>query len=137
VIFGLLPLCILLAINITLFLLTITTILRGLTPCAINLMLPAPLSSFMLLFYTNFIFPYNPFNVIMVANLSTMSCVNSFLARGTTYHLSCPYTSSQNGKAERVIRTTNDIMHTLLLQAHMSLQYWVVALHTSTYLLNR
>jgi hypothetical protein len=29
--------------------------------------------------------------------------------------MSCPYTSPQNGKAERMIRTTNNIMHTLLI----------------------
>jgi hypothetical protein len=31
--------------------------------------------------------------------------------------MSCPYTSAQNGKAERMIRTTNDIMRSLLFQA--------------------
>ncbi|WVZ83833.1 hypothetical protein U9M48_030931 [Paspalum notatum var. saurae] len=47
-----------------------------------------------------------------------------FLSRGVQLRMSCPYTSSQNGKAERMIRTTYDVMHTLLL-------------HTATYLLNR
>jgi hypothetical protein len=28
--------------------------------------------------------------------------------------MSCPYTSSQNGKAERIIRTTNNVVHSLL-----------------------
>jgi hypothetical protein len=51
--------------------------------------------------------------------------------------MSCPYTSSQNGKAERMIRTTNDTIHTLLLQAHLLAHFWAKALHTSTYLLNR
>jgi transposase InsO family protein len=37
------------------------------------------------------------------------------LEHGIAYRLSCPYTSSQNGKAERAIHTTNDIMRTLLL----------------------
>jgi hypothetical protein len=48
-----------------------------------------------------------------------------------------PYTSPQNGKAERMIRTTNDTIRTLLLQAHLPPRFWVEALHTSTYLLNR
>jgi hypothetical protein len=50
--------------------------------------------------------------------------------------MSCPYTSPQNGKAERMLRTTNNMIRTLLLQASMPPRYWVDALHTSTYLLN-
>ncbi|WVZ97098.1 hypothetical protein U9M48_042658 [Paspalum notatum var. saurae] len=37
-----------------------------------------------------------------------------FLSHGVQLRMSCPYTSSQNGKAKRMIRTTNDVMHTLL-----------------------
>jgi hypothetical protein len=33
----------------------------------------------------------------------------------TTMRFSCPYTLPQNGKAERAIRTTNDVVRTLLL----------------------
>jgi hypothetical protein len=58
------------------------------------------------------------------------------LSHGMKFRMSCPYTSSQNGKAERMIRTTNDIIHTLLLQAHLPAHFWAEALHTSTYLLN-
>ena len=60
-----------------------------------------------------------------------------FLSHGMQLRMSCPYTSSQNGKAERMIRTTNDTIRTLLLQAHLPPRFWVEALHTSTYLLNR
>jgi hypothetical protein len=35
----------------------------------------------------------------------------------------CPYTSPQNGKAERMIRTTNDVMHTLLIQASLPTRF--------------
>jgi transposase InsO family protein len=64
--------------------------------------------------------------------------LRSFLSdHGVTLRLSCPYTSSQNGKAERSIRTVNDILHTLLEQASMPRSYWVEALHTATYVLNR
>jgi histone deacetylase 1/2 len=38
-----------------------------------------------------------------------------FSDRGVVFRLSCPHTSPQNGKAERLIRTTNDIVRTLLL----------------------
>jgi hypothetical protein len=36
-----------------------------------------------------------------------------------------------------MIRTTNDTIRTLLLQAHLPAHFWAEALHTSTYLLNR
>jgi hypothetical protein len=38
------------------------------------------------------------------------------LSHGMQLRMSCPYTSYQTGKAERMIRTTNDTIHTLLLQ---------------------
>jgi transposase InsO family protein len=60
-----------------------------------------------------------------------------FLSHGMQLHMSCPYISSQNGKAERMIRTTNDTIRTLLLQAHLPARFWAKGLHTSTYLLNR
>nr|KYP55172.1 Retrovirus-related Pol polyprotein from transposon TNT 1-94 [Cajanus cajan] len=40
-------------------------------------------------------------------------------ANGISFHFSCPHTSPQNGKAERQIRTSNNIVRTLL--AHASL----------------
>jgi hypothetical protein len=36
---------------------------------------------------------------------------------------SCPYTSQQNGKAERIICTLNNITRTLLIQASMPPHY--------------
>jgi hypothetical protein len=38
-----------------------------------------------------------------------------FLAKGVSLRLSCPYTSQQNGKAERMLRTLNNITGTLLV----------------------
>ncbi|WVZ96618.1 hypothetical protein U9M48_042233 [Paspalum notatum var. saurae] len=60
-----------------------------------------------------------------------------FLSRGVQLRMSCPYTSPQNGKAERMIRTTNDVMRTLLFQASLPARFWAESLHTATYLLNR
>ncbi|WVZ65392.1 LOW QUALITY PROTEIN: hypothetical protein U9M48_014766 [Paspalum notatum var. saurae] len=57
-----------------------------------------------------------------------------FLTRGVQLRMSCPYTSPQNGKAERMICTTNDVMRTLLLTSYSLL---AKSLHTATYLLNR
>jgi len=60
-----------------------------------------------------------------------------FLSWGVQLRMSCPYTSPQNGKAERMIRTTNDVMRTFLIQASLPLRFWAESLHTATYLLNR
>jgi hypothetical protein len=50
--------------------------------------------------------------------------------------MSCPYTSAQKGKAERVIRSINNIIRTLLIQSSVPPNFWATALGTATYLLN-
>lgn len=55
---------------------------------------------------------------------------------GVAFRLSCPHTSSQNGKAERKIRTINNIIRTLLVHASLPPSFWHHALHMATYLLN-
>lgn len=48
------------------------------------------------------------------------NATTSFFDRlGVRLRLSCPYTSPQNRKANCAIRTINDTMRTLLLQAQM------------------
>jgi hypothetical protein len=84
----------------------------------------------------NFTFRYNPCNAITVLNLTTMHCAPSS-RHGTTYRLSCPYKSPQNGKAERSIRSINDVLRTLLFQAELPPTFWVEALNTATYLIKR
>jgi hypothetical protein len=37
-------------------------------------------------------------------------------SNGTQHQMSCPYTSPQNGKAERIIRSVNNVIRTLLIQ---------------------
>ena len=59
------------------------------------------------------------------------------ISLGITLRLSCPYTSPQNGKAERMLRTTNNTIRTMLLHASMPPPYWAEALTTATFLLNR
>jgi histone deacetylase 1/2 len=62
----------------------------------------------------------------------------SFLAaHGIVFRLTCPYTSQQNGRAERILRTLNDSVRTMLLHAALPLSFWPDALHTAIYLLNR
>jgi transposase InsO family protein len=58
-------------------------------------------------------------------------------AHGTVFRLSCPYTSQQNGKAERVLRTIHDCVRTLLIHSAAPLMFWAKALNTATYLINR
>nr|KYP66503.1 Retrovirus-related Pol polyprotein from transposon TNT 1-94 [Cajanus cajan] len=55
---------------------------------------------------------------------------------GLLYRLSCPHTSPQNGKAERHIRSINNIIRTILHHASMPLSFWHHALSMATYLLN-
>ncbi|PWA62706.1 ribonuclease H-like domain-containing protein [Artemisia annua] len=59
-----------------------------------------------------------------------------FANHGIQFRFSCPKTSQQNGKAERMIRTINNVIRTLLFQAHLPPSFWVEALHIATYLLN-
>jgi hypothetical protein len=60
-----------------------------------------------------------------------------FFTHGVQLRLSCPYTSAQNGRAERTIRTTTNMIRCLLFQATLPASYWAEALHTATHLLNR
>jgi hypothetical protein len=57
-------------------------------------------------------------------------------SHGVQLRMSCPYTSPQNSKAECMIRTTNDVMCSLLFQASLPARYWAESLHAATYLLN-
>ena len=52
------------------------------------------------------------------------------------FRFSCPQNSSQNGRAERMIRRLNDIIRALLIHANLPPSFWVEALHTATYLHN-
>jgi hypothetical protein len=66
------------------------------------------------------------------------STTRAFLhTHGAILRMSCPYTSPQNGRVERIIRSTNNIMRSLMFQASLSSSNWVEALHAATYLLNR
>jgi hypothetical protein len=59
-----------------------------------------------------------------------------FLTHDAHLRMSCPYTSAQNGKAERIIRSVNNMIRSLLFRARILPAYWVEALHTATHLLN-
>ncbi|GJT94292.1 ribonuclease H-like domain-containing protein [Tanacetum coccineum] len=59
-----------------------------------------------------------------------------FVTNGISIRFSCPKTSQQNEKSERMIRTVNNMIRTLLFQAHLPPTFWVEALHMAAYLLN-
>ncbi|GKE60317.1 ribonuclease H-like domain-containing protein, partial [Tanacetum coccineum] len=59
-----------------------------------------------------------------------------FAKNGIQIRFSCLKTSQQNGKSERMIRTINNVIRTLLFQAHLPPSFWVEALHMAAYLLN-
>ncbi|KAL8128591.1 hypothetical protein V2J09_017746 [Rumex salicifolius] len=59
-----------------------------------------------------------------------------FSSNGVVFRFSCPHTSQQNGKAERMIRTITNTVRTLLFHGHLPPRFWVEALHTTVYLLN-
>ncbi|KAJ9548922.1 hypothetical protein OSB04_021465 [Centaurea solstitialis] len=59
-----------------------------------------------------------------------------FALHGIQFRFSCPHTSQQNGKSERMPRTVNNVVRTLLFHSHLPPTFWVEALHMATHLLN-
>jgi hypothetical protein len=57
--------------------------------------------------------------------------------KGILSQRSCPNTPQQNGMAERKNRHLLDVTHTLLLQASVPSRFWVEALSTAVFLINR
>ena len=59
------------------------------------------------------------------------------LAHGIVHQTTCPYTSQQNGVAERKHRHPLDMVRTLLLAMRVPQYLWCEAVLTATYLVNR
>ncbi|GJU62260.1 ribonuclease H-like domain-containing protein [Tanacetum coccineum] len=59
-----------------------------------------------------------------------------FRQNGIQFRFSCPRTSQQNGKSKRMLRTINNLIRTLLFEAHIPPSYWVEALNMAAHLLN-
>jgi hypothetical protein len=72
-----------------------------------------------------------------IVSLTTLSPGSSSCRTAHSSGCQCPYTSPQNGKTERIIRSVNNVIRTLLIQASLPGRYWAERLHTATYLLNR
>jgi len=56
---------------------------------------------------------------------------------GIAHRKSCPYTSQQNGLAERKLRHILEIGLTLLAHSHLPNRYWLEAFLTAVHLINR
>ncbi|KAJ9565039.1 hypothetical protein OSB04_001005 [Centaurea solstitialis] len=59
-----------------------------------------------------------------------------FKTHGIKIRFSCPYTSQQNGKVERTIRTINNTLRTSLIQASLPPKFWVEALLSAIHTVN-
>ncbi|GJU08395.1 ribonuclease H-like domain-containing protein [Tanacetum coccineum] len=59
-----------------------------------------------------------------------------FCQNGIQFRFSCPCTSQQNSKSKHMLRTINNLIRTLLFQAHLPPSYWVEALNMAAHLLN-
>ncbi|GLT97072.1 hypothetical protein SLE2022_146570 [Rubroshorea leprosula] len=63
--------------------------------------------------------------------------LQSFLKEeGTLTQQSCPYTSEQNGRAERKHRHIFDSVHALLISSSCSERFWGETALTAVYLIN-
>uniref|UniRef100_A0A2N9J418 Integrase catalytic domain-containing protein n=1 Tax=Fagus sylvatica TaxID=28930 RepID=A0A2N9J418_FAGSY len=58
-------------------------------------------------------------------------------SNSTLPHYSCPYTSQQNGRAERKLRHILDVVRTLLISAPVLERFWGEAALTTIYTINR
>jgi histone deacetylase 1/2 len=114
----------------------ISRTLYGLSPFASSLTL-SPLSNFFAHVATQFGCPIMSVQCDNGREFDNSASRVFFLAIGVSLRLSCPYTSQQNGKAERMLRTLNNITRTLLFQASMPPPYLADALATATHLSNR
>jgi hypothetical protein len=55
-----------------------------------------------------------------------------FTTKEVLLWMSCPYTSPQNGKADRILLTINNILRSLLFHSSILAHYWVEGVHTAT-----
>jgi hypothetical protein len=94
------------------------------------------LSNFFAYVATQFSCTVKAIQCINRRGLDNSSTQTFLLSKGAQLRMSCPYTSSQNGKAEHIIRTINNVIRTLLIQASLLRRYWAEGLHTTVYLLN-
>ncbi|BBH05180.1 hypothetical protein Prudu_016496 [Prunus dulcis] len=62
---------------------------------------------------------------------------NYLESHGIVHQTTCPYTPKQNGVVERKNRHLLEVVRASLIDAHMPPSYWVEALTSATYVINR
>ena len=83
-------------------------------------------------------FAHTQFGRSILSFQTDNAAFRSLLAdRGSVLRLTCPYTSSQNGRAKRILQTLNDCVREMLIHASMPPTFWPDALSTVTHLINR
>ena len=87
--------------------------------------------------HTQFSYPVHCFQADNGTKFLNNAIATLLAGRGILLRTSCPYTSAQNGKAERMLRTLNNAVRTLLIHAAMPPSYWAEALSTAVFLINR
>jgi hypothetical protein len=124
------------AINIIWLYLMITPILCELFLCALNLT-PFPLCQKIAYVFTQFGRTIKAVQCDNGREFNNVSSRTFFTTKGVLLRMSCPYTSPQNGKIERILHTINNMLRSLLFQTSIPAHYWVEGHHTTTYRLNR
>jgi transposase InsO family protein len=87
--------------------------------------------------HTQFSYPVRCFQADNGTEFLNNATATFLAGRDILLRTSCPYTSAQNGKAERMLRALNNTVRTLLIHAAMPPSYWVEALSTAVFLINR
>lgn len=72
----------------------------------------------------------------MEENLTTLPFISSLTKMESNFRFSCPKTSQQNGKSERMLTTINNLVHSFLFQTHLPSNFWLEAIHMASHLLN-
>jgi hypothetical protein len=111
----------------------IVLITRGPFRCAISLTCSPLFLTFLLMCPRSLVVPSGVSSATMDGSLTTPPAPSYY--HGVQLRMSCPYMSPQNGKAERMIHTTKDVMCSLLFYASLPACYWAESLHAATYLL--
>ena len=60
-----------------------------------------------------------------------------YAEKGIKREFTAPYTPAQNGVAERMNRTIQERLMSMLSQSHLPQSFWAEALMTTVYLINR
>jgi histone deacetylase 1/2 len=90
---------------------------------------PAIIRSFFSYVHTQFRLPVVTLQTDNGREFDTHAMCLFLAATGTAFRLTCPYSSQQNGKAERILRTINNCVRTLLIHCVAPSSFWAEALN--------